>query len=227
MLQADQVAVTYRAGRRRTAALPGVSCTLAAGQRLGLTGASGSGKTTLAQVLALLLTPDRGQVRVDGTTVARGGLGAPRRLRRTVQLLWQSPREAVDPRLRLAQAMLEPLAATRELPRGAAARRGAAHRLADQAGLPPELLTRYPHEVSDGQLQRAALARALAVSPRYLVCDEPSAMLDVSTQAALLEVLARHQEQRGIGVLLITHDRLLAEHWCHDIHDMATLSTSG
>lgn len=83
-----------------------------------------------------------------------------------------------------------------------------------------DLLQRFPHEVSEGQLQQACLARALVLEPGYLICDELGSMLDVSTQAALLEVIAGEQEGRGLGVLLITHDRILADHWCHETMDL-------
>lgn len=223
MLRADRVTVTFGPRRRSVTAVADLSISLAPGQRLGLTGPSGSGKSTLAQVLALLRRPDRGQVDLDGRPVTGAGLAAPRQLRRQVQLLWQSPRAAVDPRLRLEQVILEPLAAVRELPEPAARWRTAAD-LAEMVGLTGELLTRHPHEVSDGQLQRAALARALVLAPRYLICDEPTGMLDVSTQASLLDTLAEYQSRHRTGVLLITHDRLLAEHWCDTVVDMARLA---
>jgi ABC-type dipeptide/oligopeptide/nickel transport system ATPase subunit len=96
-----------------------------------------------------------------------------------------------------------------------------------RVGLTSDLVERFPHEVSEGQLQRACLARALSVRPRYLICDELSSMLDVSTQAALLEAIADVQEERELGVLLITHDRVLADSWCGEIADIGELSLSG
>jgi ABC-type dipeptide/oligopeptide/nickel transport system ATPase subunit len=225
MLRADQVSVTFGSRQRPVAALSEVSITLPPGQRLGLTGPSGSGKTTLAQVLALLRRPDRGRVSLDGRPVTAAGLAVPRPIRRQVQLLWQSPRAAVDPRMRLDQVILEPLAAMRQLPAPAARGRVLAD-AADAVGLTGELLTRRPHEVSDGQLQRVALARALVLQPRYLICDEPTAMVDVSTQASLLDTIATHQARHDCGVLLITHDRLLAAHWCDTVVDIADLRGS-
>ena len=154
-----------------------------------------------------------------------------------MQLIWQSPRLSCDPRLRLRDIILEPLRAQGELPAGGGGGGRGLSRLAGReaqeevlrswsgrAGLSPELLGRYPHEVSDGQLQRACLARALILRPGYLVCDEVSSMLDVSTQAAPLDVLAAEQARRPLGILLITHDRALAHHWCQDtveLHDLA------
>ena len=150
---------------------------------------------------------------VDGRRVDAWGGRAPRELRHRVQLVFQAPRQSVDPRLRVGDAILEPLRASR-LPlvdlTAAAAR----------VGLTPDLLERFPHEVSEGQLQRACLARALIVRPRYLICDELSSMLDVSTQAALLQAIADEQSERELGVLLITHDHVLAEHWCDTIIDI-------
>ena len=100
------------------------------------------------------------------------------------------------------------------------ARAAALERWVPRVGLTGELLDRFPHEVSDGQLQRACLARALVVEPRYLVCDEPTSMLDVSTQAALLGSIADVQRETGLGVLLITHDRALASHWCQGVIEL-------
>jgi peptide/nickel transport system ATP-binding protein len=126
-----------------------------------------------------------------------------------VQLVFQSPRLAVDPRLRLEDAILEPLAASGLPP--------ALGDWPERVGLTADLLRRFPHEVSEGQLQRACLARALIVRPRYLICDELSSMLDVSTQAALLETIAGVED---LGVLLITHDRILADTWCDAVVDI-------
>lgn len=221
MLSAEQVTVWYGPPRRRVTAVAGASLALAPGQRLGLVGPSGSGKSSLAQVLALLRAPDAGRVRLDGQVVAGAGLAVPREVRRHVQLIWQSPRAAVDPRLRLDRVVAEPLAAHGHPP---ATRQERVAQVAEMVGLTGELLTRYPHEVSDGQLQRAALARALVLAPRYLVCDEPTAMLDVSTQASLLAVLADFQRSDGAGILLITHDRVLADHWCDRVVDIRELS---
>jgi len=193
-----------------------VSLELAGDARLGLVGRSGSGKSTLGQVLATLLEPDHGSVTIDGDRVPGWGVRAPRELRHRVQLVWQSPRMAVDPRMRLAAAIVEPLVASGLLAKGGSAGAPIAASWAERVGLTDDLLERHPHEVSEGQLQRVCLARALIVQPRYLICDELTSMLDVSTQAALLEVIAGVQQERDLGVLLITHDRVLAGCWCHD-----------
>ena len=220
MLRADDVVRRYGTGRDAVTALDGVSIRVAPGERVGLVGRSGSGKSTLARVLAMLERPDAGGVIVDDERVTSWGVGTPRHLRRQVQLIWQSPRLASDPRLRLRDLVLEPLRAHRARPRSRAEQREILGRWAALVGMTAELADRFPHEVSDGQLQRACLARALILEPRYLVCDEMSSMLDVSTQASLLEVIAERQRTTDMGVLLVTHDHVLAEHWCDRIVEL-------
>jgi peptide/nickel transport system ATP-binding protein len=225
MLSADGITKRFRAAGRRIVAVDGATLRLHSGARLGLVGPSGSGKSTLAQVMALLLAPDSGSLTIDGDRVDVWGVRCGRELRHRVQVVFQAPRMAVDPRLRVGDAILEPLAASRMLPAGAYARAALLRSWAARVGLTDDLLERFPHEVSEGQLQRACLARALVVRPRYLICDELSSMLDVSTQAALLETIVAIQAERALGVLLVTHDRVLAQAWCEAIVDIRELST--
>lgn len=221
MLSAEGIQRRYGRGDGAVLAVDGVSLQLAAGQRLAVVGRSGSGKSTLARVLALLERPDAGLVSVDGTRVSNFGISTPRTLRRAVQLLWQSPRLASDPRLRIREIILEPVIANGLIGRSKRERTEVIERWASTLGIADELLERFPHEVSDGQLQRACLARALALEPRYLVCDEISSMLDISTQASLLGVIAEEQRRRQMGVLLITHDHVLGDHWCDSRVELA------
>jgi peptide/nickel transport system ATP-binding protein len=220
MLSAESISKSFRGSGRPVVALDGVSLAVAPGARVGLVGPSGSGKSTLAQVMAMLLAPDGGTVTIDGDRVGVWGVRCPRAMRHRVQLVFQAPRMSVDPRLRVGAAILEPLAASRMLSDDARERDALLSSWATRVGLTPDLLERFPHEVSEGQLQRACLARALVVQPRYLICDELSSMLDVSTQAALLEAIAAVQAQRELGVLLITHDRILADTWCGEVVDI-------
>lgn len=214
MLRLQGVCKSYRKAKSTVPVLKNVSLDLHPGQRLGLVGPSGSGKSTLARIAALLLPADEGTITIDGDMVKGWGLGVPSKTRTKVQLIWQSPRTAVDARLRLRQIILEPLLANGWLSSDRKEQWNALETWQERVGLTDELLDRFPHEVSDGQLQRACLARALIVKPNYLICDEISSMLDVSTQAALLEVIRSEQDQRDLGVLLISHDNLLIEHWC-------------
>jgi peptide/nickel transport system ATP-binding protein len=214
MLKAKGITKRFPTPSGWVAALDGVSLSLSPGERLGLLGPSGSGKSTLARILPLLLKPDSGAVEMDGADMRAWGIKASREIRRSVQLVWQSPRQASDPRLRIKDMILEPLAANGMLSNSSTERQSTLELWSERVGLTRELLSRHPHAVSEGQLQRACLARALVLQPRYLICDELTSSLDVSTQAALLKVISDEQGQRELGVLLITHDRVLARHWC-------------
>lgn len=184
--------------------------TLRPGESVGLLGPSGCGKSTLARVAALLHRPDRGTVAFDGAAVTGFRHRAPRSLRAQVGVVFQQPRLSADPRLRLRDLVAEPLRAT--------GRRGEVDRavpeLAARVGLGADLLGRRPHEVSDGQLQRACLARVLVLRPRWLVCDEMTAMLDASTTAALVGVVEEYRADTGAGLLAVGHDPVLLARWC-------------
>ncbi|MEO3974798.1 ATP-binding cassette domain-containing protein [Streptomyces sp. CAU 1734] len=187
-----------------------VSLTLAPGESTGLLGPSGCGKSTLARVAALLHRPYAGRVVIDGEPARGWRHTAPRAQRTAIGVVFQQPRLSADPRLPLRDLIAEPLRATGR--RAEAAARTL--ELADTVGLTGDLLTRRPHEVSDGQLQRACLARALVLRPRWLICDEMTAMLDASTTAALVAAVEHYRRQEGAGLLAVGHDRVLLERWC-------------
>ncbi|MFI1131417.1 ABC transporter ATP-binding protein [Streptomyces althioticus] len=195
---------------RRAPVVRDAHLTVAPGEAVGLLGPSGCGKSTLARVAALLHRPDAGEVVLDGTPVRGFRHRAPRAQRTAIGVVFQQPRLAADPRLRLADLIAEPLRATGR--RASAADR--VRELSDTVGLTPDLLGRRPHEVSDGQLQRACLARALSLEPRWLVCDEMTAMLDASTTAALVRVVEDYRASTGAGLLSVGHDRTLLNRWC-------------
>ncbi|MFC9678918.1 ABC transporter ATP-binding protein [Streptomyces sp. NPDC056948] len=197
-----------------------VSLTVAPGESVGLLGPSGCGKSTLARVAALLHRPDSGTVVLDGDAVRHWRHRAPRALRTAFGVVFQQARLSADPRLPLADLIAEPLRATgrgREIPDRVA-------ELAPAVGLTPDLLTRRPHEVSDGQLQRACLARALVLRPRLLVCDEMTAMLDASTAAALVAAVEDYRAATGAALLAVGHDRTLLGRWCDRTVDWDSLS---
>ncbi|EEP72226.1 ABC transporter ATP-binding protein [Micromonospora sp. ATCC 39149] len=212
-LAAHQVSLSFG----RQSVLDRVDLHLAPGETVGLRGPSGSGKSTLARVLGLLHTPDAGHVTFDGRPVVGARHRLPAAIRTRVAILFQSPRAATDPRLSLADIVAEPLRATGT---GKDEARAQAAELAELVGLTPDLLTRRPHAVSDGQLQRACLARALVHRPAYLLCDEATAMLDASTQAHLAGVITDYQRQHHAAVLLITHDPALMTRWATRVVDL-------
>ncbi|WP_051856148.1 ABC transporter ATP-binding protein [Streptomyces sp. NRRL S-1868] len=195
---------------RRSPVLRDISLTVRKGEAVGLLGPSGCGKSTLARVAALLHRPWAGTVHLAGQPARGWRYRAPRAQRTFAGVVFQQPRTAADPRLTLHALIAEPLRATGRA--GEATDR--VGRLADAVGLGPELLTRRPHEVSDGQLQRACVARALVLDPGLLVCDEMTAMLDASTTAALVTVVEDYRARTGAALLAVGHDRTLLERWC-------------
>ncbi|WP_079166432.1 ABC transporter ATP-binding protein [Streptomyces oceani] len=195
---------------RRAPVVRDVTLSIAEGEAVALLGPSGCGKSTLARVAALLHRPYAGTVTIGGETARGWRHRAPREQRTAVGVVFQQPRMSADPKLTLGALLTEPL---RACGRGVEARRLGAE-LAREVGLDEELLGRRPHEVSDGQLQRACLARALVLRPRVLVCDEMTGMLDASTTAALVAVVERYRWRSGAALLAVGHDRGLLRRWC-------------
>jgi len=197
--------------RRKVIAVDDVSVSVHAGETVGVVGESGSGKSTLARMLTGLLRP------THGTLWLRGGQVAPRAaaLRRHVQLVFQSPANALNPRKTVRDALATPLAALRGLGRGERAQRS--RELLGQVNLDAALLNRYPHELSGGQAQRVVIARALAAEPALLILDEPTSALDVSIQAQVLALLRRLRRELSLTYLFISHDLAVVEHLCRRV----------
>ncbi|OLT46620.1 ABC transporter [Saccharomonospora sp. CUA-673] len=208
MLSAKDIVTGYRRGHP---VLDSVDIEIPPGTTVGLAGPSGCGKSTLAKVLALLLEPWSGEVTVDGEPVHRYRHRAPRDLRTSVGIVFQQPRLATDPRWTLDRIIRAPLAACGRTDDGTAGE------LIDAVGLTPDLLGRRPHEVSDGQLQRACLARALVLRPRYLLCDEMTSMVDASTAALLVGLVRERAVRDGLGVLAVSHDEELLQVWADQV----------
>jgi oligopeptide transport system ATP-binding protein len=199
----------------REHAVRGVSFTLQRGRTLGIVGETGAGKSTVGRLVLRLVEPDSGSVRLLGDDVLKLGSRDLRRMRRRAQMIFQDPYASLDPRMVVGQSVGESLLLQERL-RGAAQ----AARVADllgRVGLSAEAAERYPHEFSGGQLQRIAIARALATNPDLIVCDEPVAALDVSVQAQVLNLLLDLQDERGIGYLFISHDLSLVRSFAHDV----------
>ncbi|MEL6234057.1 MAG: ABC transporter ATP-binding protein [Pseudomonadota bacterium] len=198
-------------GKRALHAVQDVSFEIAPGQTLGLVGESGCGKSTVGKLVLGLLAPTGGEVRFDGAALCANPKDpAWRAQRRDMQMIFQNPFGALNPRLSIGRQMREVLD-THDI--GAADERAEeVAALMRAVGLAPQMQDRYPHQMSGGQLQRVVIARALAVSPRFLVCDEAVAALDVSIQAQVVNLLQDIQEERNLTYLFISHDLEIIRH---------------
>jgi oligopeptide/dipeptide ABC transporter ATP-binding protein len=191
-------------GGRSLQAVDRVSFSLRQGQTLGVVGESGCGKSTLGRLILRLIEPSGGSVRFKGHDVTLMQPAQLREARRHLQVIFQDPQAALDPRMTVGKLIAEPLVIHRI---GSATERASeVARLLETVGLPPEAAKRYPHEFSGGQRQRICIARALALKPELIVADEPVSALDVSIQSQVLNLLTDLQRERGLSYLFISHN---------------------
>ncbi|WP_433551514.1 ABC transporter ATP-binding protein [Micromonospora zamorensis] len=203
--------VVFRKTVGQVKAVDGVSFGLRAGETLGVVGESGCGKSTLARVLMNLEKPTAGSVVYKGQDTSKLSGGALRRLRRQIQLVMQDPYTSLNPRMTVGDLLGEPFEIHPEVaPKGS--RRAKVRELLDLVGLNPEHINRYPHQFSGGQRQRIGIARALALRPEIIVCDEPVSALDVSIQAQVMNLLEQLQGEFGLSYVFIAHDLSVVRH---------------
>lgn len=192
-----------------------VSFSVSRGETLGLFGKSGSGKTTIGKCIVGLERPTGGEIRVQGANILNMGKKEFRKLRPKIQMIFQHPETSLDPRMKAFENLIEPLKLHSGLKQDALLKRG--EELAELTGLRPEHLARYPVQLSGGEIQRIVLARIMALSPDFIVADEPTSMLDVSVQAQILRLMQKLQRETGVSYLLISHDLEVLRKVCHRI----------
>lgn len=217
LLQVRDLSVLFpgRRGAAPVKAVEGLSFDIAPGQTLGLVGQSGSGKTTAGRAVLQLQKAQAGSVRLLGEELTTMPAGALRRMRRHMQFVLQNPYSSLHPRMTIGQILSEPLQVHGSVPRNRRSERVA--ELLELVNLDPAMMRRYPHEFSGGQRQRVVIARALAVNPDFVVCDEPVSALDVRTQAQIVALLQSLQEKLGLSYLFIAHDLAIVREMAHRV----------
>ncbi|MGX8705714.1 MAG: ABC transporter ATP-binding protein [bacterium] len=205
LLRAERLVKDFPVKQGVVHAVSDVSFTISKGETLGLVGESGCGKSTLGRLLLNLLTPTSGRVWFNGVDLSK--LKGPEQLkqRRGMQMIFQDPYASLDPRMTIGSIIMEPLNA-HKVGKNRAERVEIVRALMAQVGIRPEFFGRYPHQFSGGQRQRVGIARALALNPELIICDEPVSALDVSIQAQILNLLSDLQAARGLTYLFISHD---------------------
>ena len=214
LLEAEHLMVRYRSRRRREVlAVDDVGFEVRAGQTVALVGESGSGKTSIGKAILGLVTPDSGAIRFEGRNIVGRNLRMRRELASELQVIFQDPYSSLNPARTVGSSLVEPLLVRGTVGRGEAADR--ARSALARVGLPGDTMSRFPSAFSGGQRQRIAIARALVMRPKLIICDEPVSALDLSVQAQVLNLLGELQARDGISYLLISHDLSIVRYMAH------------
>ncbi|CDJ99956.1 ATPase component of various ABC-type transport systems with duplicated ATPase domain [Microbacterium sp. C448] len=217
LVDVSDVSVEYRTRSLRAKpfrALHSVSISVSPGRTLGLVGESGSGKTTLGRALLGLAPVTAGSITFEGADITHAKRRQRRALSRDIQVVFQDPYTSLNPAMPIGEILREPLGAQGVPQREARVR---VRDLLDRVGLPADAATRLPRDFSGGQRQRIAIARALSLSPKLIVCDEPVSALDLTTQGKVLDLLLELQRETGVAYLFISHDLDIVRHISHDV----------
>jgi peptide/nickel transport system ATP-binding protein len=217
MLELDNLRVRYGSGRSALTAVDGVSLQVEEGASVGVVGESGSGKSTLARAIVQLVPAASGRIVLEGRDVTNAKAGAIRHVRNVVQMVFQDPYSSLNPRLTVGATLSEAISLHERREGTVGDRRTEIERLLELVRLDPSAMHRYPNEFSGGQIQRVAIARALAAGPRLLILDEVTSALDVSVQAAILNLLRDLRKRLGLTLLCISHDLSVIGYLCETV----------
>lgn len=215
LLEVKNLKKYFKTGRGMLHAVDGISFTLDKGRTLGVVGESGCGKSTLGRSILQLISPTEGQVIFEGEDYSKPNKIQLREMRQKMQIIFQDPYSSLNPRMSVSETIMEPL-----ILRGGMSKeqlRRETIRLMDQVGLAQRFANSYPHELDGGRRQRIGVARALALNPKFIVCDEPVSALDVSIQAQIINLLLELQEENGIAYMFVTHDLSVVKYISDDI----------
>ena len=196
-------------------AVDGVSFTLDGGKTIGVVGESGCGKTTLGRTVMHLIEPTAGEIRFEGRDISKPNKAEIRQIRRNMQIIFQDPFSSLNPRMSISATIMEPLVLHSNLDKDTI--RIETRKLMDTVGIAARFENAYPHELDGGRRQRVGIARALALKPKLIVCDEPVSALDVSIQAQIINLMHTLQDERGLAYVFVTHDLSVVKHISDDI----------
>ena len=216
ILQVNNLKKYFKTPRGMLHAVDDVTFSIMPGKTLGVVGESGCGKTTIGRTILRLTEPTSGSVVFDGVDICTLSKKEMRAMRKNMQIIFQDPYSSIDPRVTVAQAIEEPIKLNKLEPT-AERRKQRVAELMELVGLSERLADSYPHELDGGRRQRVGIARALAMNPKFIICDEPVSALDVSIQAQILNLLEDLQERLGLTYIFITHDLSVVSHFSDDI----------